>query len=116
LNLKLQIVDIEEHARGKVYKVSANGKAVLLLLTFHALERMKRWKLSDRQVIRTLLEPEEVLKGHRDRYIAHRQVRRHVVRVIYEYDGKRPVVITVYYPFAERYFKGGGIYEDKIFS
>ena len=89
MNLKLQIVDNEKHARGKIYKVSANGKAVLLLLTFHALERMKRWKLSDRQVLRTLLEPEEVLKGHRDRYIAHRQVRRHVVRVIYEYDGKR---------------------------
>jgi hypothetical protein len=58
LNLKLQIVDIEKHARGKIYKVSANGKAVLLLLTFHALERMKRWKLSDRQVLRTLLEPD----------------------------------------------------------
>jgi uncharacterized protein YuzE len=25
--------------------------------------------------------------------------------VIYEYDGKRPVVITAYYPFAARYFK-----------
>lgn len=38
LNLKLQIVDIEEHARGKIYKVSANGKAVLLLLTFMPLK------------------------------------------------------------------------------
>jgi hypothetical protein len=39
-----------------------------------------------------------------------------VVRVIYEYDDEEPVVVTVYYPFAARYFKGGGIYEDKILA
>jgi uncharacterized protein YuzE len=36
-----------------------------------------------------------------------------VVRVIYEYQGKIPVVITVYFLFAQRYFGGGGFYEDK---
>lgn len=114
--MKLQIVDIEEHRRGKIYNVRADGKTATLLITFHALERAQRWKLSDRQVIRTLLEPQEVLRGHRNRYIAHRRTGKHVVRAIYEYDGKRPVVITVYYPLAQRYFEGGGVYEDKILS
>jgi hypothetical protein len=39
-----------------------------------------------------------------------------VVRVIYEYQGKIPIVITVYFPFAQRYFGGGGFYEDKILA
>jgi hypothetical protein len=71
--LKLQTIGIEAHTRGKMYKIRADGKLATLLLTFHALERADRWKLSDRQIIRTLLEPEEVLRGHRNRYIAHRR-------------------------------------------
>ena len=114
--MNLRIIDIEQHARGKVYHVSADGETVRLLITFHALERARRWKLGDRQIIRALLEPQEVLRGHRNRYIAHRRAGRHVIRVIYEYDDKKPVVVTVYYPFADRYFKGGGVYEDKILS
>ena len=108
------MIHIEEHSRGEIYNVSADGNSVTLLVTFHALERMQRWKLTNRQVLRTLLAPEEVLRGHRNRYIAHRRIGRRVVRAIYEYDGKMPVVITVYYPLAQRYFRGGGIHEDQI--
>ena len=61
LTLKLQITGIENHRRGKIFKLSADGKAVTLLFTFHALERMKIWRLSERHVIRSLLEPEAVL-------------------------------------------------------
>ena len=86
------------------------------LLTFHALERTRRWKLTDRQVILALLAPDEVLKGHRNRFIAHRKVSTHVVRAICEYQDKMPVVITVYFPFAQRYFTGGGLYEDQILA
>jgi hypothetical protein len=62
------------------------------------------------------LDPEEVLRGHRGRFIAHRRAREHVVRVIYEYDGVLPVTITVYHPVAQRYFKGGETYEDRILA
>jgi hypothetical protein len=64
LELKLRILEIQAHARGKIYKINANGKIVSIVLTFHALERTQRWKLTERQVIRALLAPEEVLKGH----------------------------------------------------
>jgi hypothetical protein len=63
LELKLRILEIQAHARGKIYKINANGKIVSIVLTFHALERTQRWKLTERQVIRALLAPEEVLKG-----------------------------------------------------
>jgi len=116
LALRLKVLETQAHTRGKVYKISADGKLVVLLLTFHALERAQVWTLTDRQVIRALLQPEEVLKGHRNRFIAHRRVGRHVVRVVYEYDGNMPSVVTVYYPFAARYFRGGGLYEDQILA
>jgi Domain of unknown function (DUF4258) len=112
--MKLIVATIEPHARGKVYKVIADGKAVSILLTFHALERITQWRLSVQGVLETLLFPEEVVQGHRRRSIAHRRARRHVVRAVYEYEGAVPVVITVYYPSAKRYFQGGGTYEDRI--
>ena len=62
--MKLRILEIQAHARGKIYKIGADGKIVSIVLTFHALERTHRWKLTDRQVIRALLAPDEVLKGH----------------------------------------------------
>lgn len=47
---------------------------------------------------------EEVLQGHRGRFIAHRRVGRHVLRAVYEYEDSLPVVVTVYHPLAARYF------------
>jgi hypothetical protein len=114
--MKVQVKAIREHQRGKIYDVTANGKKVSILITFHALERISRWRLTDRKVLQALLFPEEVVRGHRIRYIAHRRSRGHVLRAVYEYERNMPVVITVYYPAAERYFKGGGVYEDKILS
>jgi hypothetical protein len=102
--------------RRKIYEVAAEEKRIPILFTFHSLERIARWRLTERTVLQALLFPEEVVRGHRNRYIAHRRSRGHVVRAVYEYEGKMPAVITVYYPAAGRYFRGGGIYEDKILS
>ena len=116
MELKFKILEIQAHVRGKNYRINADGKIVSLVLTFHALERTQRWKLTDRQVILALLVPDEVLRGHRNRYIAHRKRGTHVLRAIYEYQDKIPVVITVYFPLAQRYFRGGGSYEDQILT
>jgi hypothetical protein len=101
--MKLTVIAARNHPRGRIYEVRANGKAVSILLTFHALDRISRWRLTERRVLQTLF-PEEVLRGHRSRFIAHRRRGSHVVRVIYEYEGNLPLVITVYRPFAKRYF------------
>lgn len=37
-------------------------------------------------------------------------------RAVYSYDDRIPALITVYYPFAQRYFGGGGSYADKILT
>ena len=107
---------IHDHPRGKVYEIRANGEDVSILLTYHVLKRLEQWRLTDDLVVRTMLFPEEVLVGHHGRYIAHLRRGAHLVRVIYEYEERLPVAVTVYSPSAERYFKGGGEYEDHILS
>lgn len=69
--LKITAVSTRVHERGRVYNATVDGKTVSILFTFHALGRMRRWKLTDRQVLRALLFAEEVLRGHRGRFLAH---------------------------------------------
>jgi hypothetical protein len=114
--MNLTIDAIEAHARGKVYTVTADEHAVSIVLTFHALGRIAQWRLTVERVLEALLWPEEVLRGHRGRFIAHYRDTRHVVRVVYEYEGSMPGAITVDYPYAERYFEGGGRHEDRVLS
>jgi hypothetical protein len=113
---EFEIVGISSHARGRIYGIRAGGKSVSLLFTFHALARSAQWGLSLRKVLQALLVPEEVLHGHRHRFIAHRRFGEHLVRAVYEYEGSMAIVVTVYYPSSNRYFQGGNRREDQIFS
>ena len=114
--MKLIITAIQAHARGEIYKVTVDKKTVSILLTFHALDRISKWQLTIHAILQALLFPEEVVRGHRGRFIAHRRAKKHVLRVVYEYEGNMPVAVTVYNPSTDRYFQGGGIYEDRILS
>ncbi|MBI3811100.1 MAG: DUF4258 domain-containing protein [Nitrospirae bacterium] len=114
--MKFEIKRRISHPRGEVIEVHTGGKTVSLLLTFHAKERIQKWRLTESNVLKALLGSEEVLKGHRDRFIAHRRQGRHVVRAVYEYENRMVVVITVYFPLSKRYFEGGGQFEDQILA
>ena len=111
--MKFQVVYIQDQARGKLYRINVSGKEIALMMTWHALERMKVWNLDISRVLLALLDPEEVITGHHGRYIAHKRYGKHVLRAIYEHVDL-PTVITVYFPGTERYFAGGGKYADKI--
>jgi len=114
--VRVKVNSIELHWRGKVYHVRINGKVVKILVTFHCLKRMRKWDIKTNDLLETLLFPEEVLKGHFNRYIAHKRYYDHLIRIVYEYKEKIPVVVTVYFPYASRYYQGGKIYEDKILT
>lgn len=112
----MTIIDRQPHIRGQILTVATSGSSCHILFLFHAAERMRKWCISEEMVIETLLFPEEVVSGHNGRYIAHRRYGEHVVRAVYDYEVELPVLVTVYFPYADRYFNGGGIYEDKIFQ
>jgi hypothetical protein len=114
--MTIKIVDKQPHSKGKIYTLRIQGKTTKILFLFHAIERIKKWNIKEKMIVETLLLPEEVIVGHRNRYIAHRRYGNHLVRAVYEYKEELPVLLTVYSPYTDRYFKGGGIYEDKIFK
>jgi hypothetical protein len=58
------------HPKG-VFTFDKKDKQVDILSLNHAIERMAKWKLIPEMVGETLLEPEEVLIGHHNRFIAH---------------------------------------------
>ena len=110
----VNIIKIEEKERGKIYHIRINKKDIKIMMTGHAIDRSEVWGLDMEKVLAALVYPEEVVTGHYNRYIAHK---RHgeIIRAVYEYNRELPVVITVYFPYAERYYKGGGTHADKIF-
>ena len=112
--MMIEILTISPHPNGLLYSIRTSETTLDILFLFHATERMKKWGITDKMIVETLLSPEEVLIGHRGRFIGHRRYGDHVVRAVYEYQNRLSVLITVYFPYEGRYFKGGGIFEDKI--
>ncbi len=110
----IRIIEMEDKTKGRLYKIKSDAKEIELLLTWHSLDRIVVWGLKPEQVLETLLFPEEVLIGHNNRFIAHKRYNGHIIRAVYEYDINLPVLVTVYYPIAKRYFKGGKNFADKI--
>jgi hypothetical protein len=113
---QFKIVEKQFHTRGEVFCIDIDGSFTRILYTHHALERIKHWEILPENVTETLLFPEEVVVGHRGRFIAHKRYGNHIIRAVYEYDVTLPVLITVYFPGYERYFEGGKKYADKIFK
>lgn len=114
--MRIEISTEKVQISGKLFSFAIDEKVVDVLFLYHALERAKKWELSIEQIAETLFSPDEVLKGHFNRFIAHKIYNEHVLRAVYEYDNNVPVLVTVYYPYAQRYFQGGLTYEDKIFT
>jgi len=112
----IKIIDKRAHIKGEIYTIKAQDTIIKILFLFHAIERIGKWGVKEEMVVETLIFPEEVIVGHRDRYIAHKRYGNHLVRAVYEYEERLPVLLTVYFPYIERYFKGGSIYENKIFK
>ena len=110
---EVKITRIDDAERGRIYYVVVQNKELKIMITTSE-ERLNRWSIDTNKLFETLLYPEEVLTGHYGRFIAHKRYGTHIVRAVYEYDNDLPVVVTVYYPLATRYFKGSGTYADKI--
>ena len=43
--MEYQLAQIQDHLRGKVYEIQANGKNISVLLTHHVLNRLKSFLL-----------------------------------------------------------------------
>ena len=110
----VKIVASRREDKGELFTFKCHGVEIDILFLNHSIERASKWRLSIEQIGECLLLPDEVLIGHFDRYIAHKVIGNHLIRAVYEYSGTLPVLITVYFPYVNRYFRGGATHEDKI--
>lgn len=112
--MKYEIIGRQTIEKGIILNISTNNEYRKILFLNHAIGRIEKWKIKEEMLVDTLLFPDEVIIGHRVKYIAHKIYFNHLIRAVYEYVGGFPVLITVYFPFKKRYYKGGIVYEDKI--
>lgn len=110
----VEIVASRREDKGELFTFKCHGVEIDILFLNHSIERASKWRLSIEQIGECLLLPDEVLTGHFDRYIAHKVIGNYLIRAVYEYSGTLPVLITVYFPYVNRYFRGGATHEDKI--
>ena len=111
--MSIKIFKSTDVPRGKLFEIKVNREVIRVVLTWHALDGADDYNISANELINFLIYPEEVIRGHVNRFIAHKRLNRHLARVIYEYENETIVVITFYISYVNRYFRGG-IYEDKI--
>ncbi|MBC8177090.1 MAG: DUF4258 domain-containing protein, partial [Deltaproteobacteria bacterium] len=93
--MEIKISTEKVQTRGKLFSFAIDERFVDVLFLYHALERAQKWELSIEQIAETLFFPDEVLKGHFNRFIAHKIYNEHVLRAVYEYDNNVPVLVTV---------------------
>lgn len=112
--MTINIIKRTFHRKGTLFTFIKESKKVDILFMAHAMQRIEKWQLSIEIVAETLLDPQEVIVGHNNRFIAQRCFGLHILRAIYEYEKSIPALVTVYFPYKSRYFQGGGCFEDKI--
>lgn len=111
--MSIDIIQSIDTVRGKKLTIKVEEKTVHILITHHAIDGAVDYGTTIEDLIESLIYPEEVVKGHLNRFVAHKKLNHHLKRIVYEYEGETVVVITFYMSHVDRYYKGG-IHEDRI--
>ena len=111
----MQIRSSQDTPKGKYLEVDCENRLIQIIFTWHSLDAIEDYEIPLENILNFLLYPEEVVKGHGNRFIAHRKLNDHLARIVYEYEGDNIIVITFYISYVNRYFREGK-YEDKILS
>jgi hypothetical protein len=104
--MTIEIIDRISHPKGRLYRVRIDTHTINVLLLSRAIERMKKWGISPHSVpLPSACLPVGRGRGEGEGELMQKEINAFVF-----------VLVTVYFPYADRYFKGGRIYENKIFK
>ena len=70
--MQVKIIKSTLAPKGKVFTIRSAKKDYRILFTNHSIDRAAKWRLHLEDVAECLLTPDEVLKGHLGRFIAHK--------------------------------------------
>ena len=76
-----------------------------IIISNHAKERIKTYNLTEKIVIETIKDPDEIIEGYAGTLISHKLLNEHILRVIYVKKKDKIKIITVYPAKKERYYK-----------
>ncbi len=71
----------------------------------HAENQMKERKISKEEVEATIKSPVETVSGYGNRKVAHKMLDNKLLRVIYEKEGKKIIIVSVYRADPQRYLR-----------
>jgi hypothetical protein len=66
---------------------------------------MMRYRISEAEVVGCIRNPDNVVKGYKDRKVAHKLRNKYVIRTVYE-ENELITVVTVYLAWKSRYERG----------
>ena len=69
----------------------------MLIYTSHAERRIKQRNLSRSQIEETVLQPDRVLPGFRERMLAQRGFSGNILEVVYRQERKITIILTAYW-------------------
>ena len=74
-----------------------------MLITNHARERMKKYNLSEKQIIKTIEKPDAIIKTYSERKIYQRAINGYLLRTILKESKGIKTIITCYKARRSRY-------------
>ena len=74
-----------------------------IVYTEYAEETIGDRKIGKKEIENSLLNPDEIVQGKKNRKIAHKLFGNKMLRVVFETEGKTYIVITAYYTQPGRY-------------
>lgn len=93
--MDVEILSERDTPRGRIIVIKARESKITILLTNHLLDAAEDYNLEVKDVLYAVIFPDEVVRGHSGRFVAHKLLNDYLIRVVY-YDGGIPVVITLY--------------------
>ena len=90
----------DQHATPIAVVIIANMEIKILN---HARQRMQRYNVEHAIVEETLKNPDSEVEGYAGRRIAQKKLNGYVLRVVYEKQNHKRIVVTVYKARRERY-------------
>ena len=76
--INMNIIKSTDAPRGKLLEVKVNKKVIRIVLTWHVLDGASDYNISANELLNFLIYPEEVIRGHVNRFIAHKKLNQHL--------------------------------------
>jgi len=81
--MNITIISEKITRRGKIITLKVDEREVTLLLTNHLLDAAEEYGVGMERVLSALLFPDEVIRGHSGRFVAHKLLNDYLISCLW---------------------------------